>query len=41
MPAWTSCPVCAALVTDPALHAAWHAHNDPTPDELEETHDGD
>lgn len=41
MPAWTSCPVCAALVTDPALHADWHAHNDtPTP-EPEEAHDGD
>lgn len=40
MPAWTVCPVCAALVADPAAHDTWH-HTFTTPTEPEETPDGD
>lgn len=25
MPAWSTCPVCAAIVADLDAHTAWHA----------------
>lgn len=36
MSGWSVCPTCAAVVTDPALHAAWHIAQEPAPEPVAE-----